>query len=184
MKQTGRNKHLNTVVSCALLIAIELVLTRFCSLTLPTIRIGFGFAPIAVSGILFGPVYGFAVGGISDLIGANLFPSGPYHFGFTLVTALTGLVYGWLLHRKPGTPKWSRGKFIGRLCIALFINGFVLSLGLNTVWLMQLYDKAYMVLLVPRIVKEVIMCCVQFVVINMLQMVLVERILRSRPAIG
>ena len=178
MNTNARNKRLNMMVSLALLVAIEVVLSRFLSIRTPVVRIGFGFVPVAVSGIMFGPFGGLAVGLIGDLLGATLFPSGAFHPGFTLSAALGGLVYGLLLHQKNGEPKWSHSKFLVRVGIAVCINCFVLSLGLNTVWLTQLYNKGYMVLMPPRIVKEAIMCVVQFGVINLVHMALVQPLMR------
>ena len=183
MNGTARNKRLYNLVSLALLVAIEVVLSRFFSIRTPVVRIGFGFVPLAVGGMMFGPFGGLAVGLIGDLLGATLFPSGPFHPGFTLATALSGLCYGVMLHQKDGTPKWSQRTFLIRVGIALAINCFGLSLGLNTIWLTQIYDKGYMVLMPPRIIKEVVMYVVQFIVINLVHMVLVEPLMRRQAQV-
>ena len=36
------------LIQISLLIAIEVILTRFCSIQTPIVRIGFGFLPIAI----------------------------------------------------------------------------------------------------------------------------------------
>ena len=41
----------------AFLIALEIILTRFLSINTPIVRIGFGFLPVAMAGILFGPLW-------------------------------------------------------------------------------------------------------------------------------
>ena len=43
------------LVIMAFLIALEIVLTRFCSINTPILRIGFGFLPVAMLGIMYGP---------------------------------------------------------------------------------------------------------------------------------
>ena len=184
MKTNARNKRLTTLVSLALLVAIEVVLARFLSIRTPVVRIGFGFVPVAVAGMMFGPMGGLSVGLIGDLLGATLFPSGVFHPGFTLTATLGGLVYGILLHQKEGEPAWSQTKFLIRVGIAVVIKCFVLSLCLNTVWLTQLYDKAYMVMLPPRIIKEAVMCAVEFVVINLVHIALVQPLLRRQVNAG
>lgn len=184
MKNSVRSKRLYTLVSCALLIAMEVVLTRFLSIRTPIVRIGFGFVPLAVAGMMFGPVYGFAVGGIADLLGATLFPSGPFHPGFTLVTAMCGLMYGLFLYHRDGTPEWSRANLCIRIGIAVCVNSFVLSLCINTIWLSQMWGEAYLALLPPRIIKEVVMACVKFVTINSIRMVLIEPLMRRHIHAG
>lgn len=162
-----RNKHLTALVSCALLIAIEIILTRFLSISTPIVRIGFGFAPIALAGILFGPWYGCAVGALADLLGANLFPTGPFWPGFTLVAGLTGFTYGLMLYQKAGA-QWSRTATVLRIAAAVLIVTLLLQLGLDTVNLVLLLDKGFFVLLPGRITKAVVMIPVQFVTINAL----------------
>lgn len=61
-----------------------------------TLRVGlvsFGGFPIILGGYLLGPIPGFIIGGLSDLIGFYVRPSG-YDFNilFTLTSALTGLL--------------------------------------------------------------------------------------------
>ena len=66
MEQKSNTKRL---VVLAFLIALEIILTRFCSIQTPIVRIGFGFLPVAMMGILYGPIWagiGYAIG---DLLG-------------------------------------------------------------------------------------------------------------------
>ncbi|MGE4276280.1 MAG: folate family ECF transporter S component [Lawsonibacter sp.] len=162
-----RNKHLTALVSSALLLAIEIVLSRVLSISTPIARIGFDFAPMALAGMLFGPWYGCAVGALADFLGANLFPAGPYWPGFTLVAGLCGLTYGLLLHHKAGA-QWSRKATILRIAAAVLIVTLPLQLGLDTVNLMLLLDKGFFVLLPARMTKAVVMIPVQFITINAL----------------
>ena len=51
------------MVICAMLTALSVLLTRFVSPQIgDAMRFSFGTIPIMLSGILFGPVYGFVVG--------------------------------------------------------------------------------------------------------------------------
>lgn len=47
----------------ALLLAMEIILSRFFSIQLPIIRVTFAFIPISAAGILFGPVPAALVAG-------------------------------------------------------------------------------------------------------------------------
>ena len=180
-KPASKKPNTYTMVTCALLIALHVVLGRFLSIQTPVVRVGFAFVPLAISGILFGPVYGAAVGGIADLLGYVVNPMGAYHPGFTLTNALAGAVYGLLLHRKEGAPRMTNSRFLIRSVIAVLITAIPLGLCLNTLWLTQILDKGYLVMLPVRALKEIVTGAVQLVTINLVRMVLVEPFL-SRSA--
>ena len=163
----SRNKHLIALISCAMLIAIEIVLSRFLSISTPIVKIGFDFAPMALAGMLFGPWYGCAVGALADFLGANMFPIGPYWPGFTLVAGLCGLTYGLLLHHKAGV-QWSRMATTLRIAAAVLIVTLPLQLGLDTLNLVMLLDKGFLALLPGRITKAAVMIPVQFITIHAL----------------
>lgn len=124
----------------AMLIALEVVLNRFCSISTMGLKIGFSFVPIIVAANLFGPACAAVVYGLSDLIGALLFPIGPYHPGFTICAACMGFVYGLFLYQKPGR----RISFFPNIVVPAFVNNIVFGLLINTVWVAMLYSsKAY-----------------------------------------
>ncbi|MGL4484288.1 MAG: folate family ECF transporter S component, partial [Anaerovoracaceae bacterium] len=82
------------LVFLGILIAINVLLSKPLSINLPTIRIGFGFLPMAFMGKIYGPIWSGVACAIADLIGAFLFPTGPFFPGFTLSAFLTGLTFG------------------------------------------------------------------------------------------
>ena len=85
----------------AILVAMQIVLGRIASINIGNyLKIGFGFIPIAVCGILTGPLWTLAMAAVCDIIGALLFPSGAFYWGFTLVAAVGGLIYGLFLYQK------------------------------------------------------------------------------------
>ena len=63
-----------TIAFVGLLVSMEIIFTRFLSFQTPIVRIGFGFIPIAFSGILFGPVIGGLAAVIADALGMMIFP--------------------------------------------------------------------------------------------------------------
>jgi len=142
-------KNIKKIVFLALLIALEVVLTRFLSITTPIVRIGFGFLPIALAGIFLGPVYGMLAGALSDLLGFFLFPQGTYFPGFTLTAALRGLIFG-LVHT-------GRKVTFNRTFISSALTTIICDLFLNTIWLHLLYGNAYALMLVPRLIKAGLM---------------------------
>ncbi len=165
-----RHSHVTRLILMGLFIALEIILTRFLSINTPILRIGFGFLPIAMLAILYGPIWAAAAYAIGDLIGIALFPSGPFFPGFTLSAALTGLVYGWLLYQKPIT--WKRA-LPAAAVVCLGIN-----LILDTFWLYLLMDKAVIGMLPARLLKASVMLPVQTATIPLLWNRSLKKVLR------
>ncbi|HPL53447.1 MAG TPA: folate family ECF transporter S component [Bacillota bacterium] len=151
-----------TIAFVGLLISMEIIFTRFLALQTPIIRIGFGFIPIAFSGIMFGPVIGGLTAAIADILGMLIFPKYPYFPGFTLSAFLTGAVYGLFLHKKK-KPVTLSNIIKSVLLITIFVD-----LGLTTLWVYMTTGKAAAALLIPRISKSAIMLPIQIVSINVL----------------
>ncbi len=127
-----------TITYLALLVALEVVLNRFCSINTMGLKIGFSFVPIVVAANLFGPIPAAIVYALADFLGAILFPIGPYHVGFTACAALMGLIWGVFLHTKEG-----HVDFLNILAPAM-INNLVIGLLINTIWVAMLYgSKTY-----------------------------------------
>ena len=149
------------------LIAIEIVLSRFLSINAWNLRIGFSFVPIAIAGMLLGPLSAGIVAAVADVLGAILFPTGPFFPGFTLTAFLTGVIWGIFLYRKQ-TPL--------RILFAVLINQLILSFLLNSLWISVLYGSPFMPLLATRIIQTAILIPVQFIVIGALMKTLGVRI--------
>ena len=162
------------LIQISLLIAIEVILTRFCSIQTPIVRIGFGFLPIAIIGMMYGPLSAGVAYAIGDLLGVALFPTGSFFPGFTITAFLTGIVYGVFLYNKPKT--WPR------IIAAVLIVCLVINLGLDTYWLFILTGKAYMALLPTRIMKSIIMIPVQTFMIGIIWKEVVARFVKVSQA--
>lgn len=123
-------KKLSTRELCmlAMLTALNVVMAEV--LVFPAIpkvlELSFGFVPIAVCGMLFGPVPAMLVAVVGDVVGAAIFNAGDFFLGYTLTALLTGLFYGLFLH-KDGL-KWYH-VLIGQLLVSL-----VCYAGCNTLW--------------------------------------------------
>ena len=143
----------NQLVIMALLIALEIILTRFLSIETPTLRIGFGFLPVAIMAILYGPWWTGAAGIVGDLVGMTLMPKAAFFPGFTLTAFITGVIFGLVLYKKPIT--WRR-----TLLAAILVN-VICSLCLDTIWLSMMYGDSFLVLLPMRLVKAAIMIPVE-----------------------
>ncbi len=139
-------------VILAALIAIEIILSRFLSITAWDTKYSLGFIAVMIAAMLYGPLAAGIVGALSDIIGAMLFPVGPYFAGFTLTALLTGLLFGLFMYKKPHVVK---------LVIAVLINQFVLTLLVNTMWISVLYGSPFGPLLTTRVTQSLVMTAVQ-----------------------
>ena len=152
-------KKLNTqmITTIGVLMAIEIVLSRFLSINIWSNKIGFAFVPCALCAVLFGVGPTVILEILADLLGATLFPSGAFFPGFTLTAALRGLSYGLLLGKEQ-TPV--------RIAAVTLFNNLVLGLGLNSLWISILYGSPFEALIVARVVQCLILIPVEFVVIT------------------
>jgi len=155
------------LITCALLAALSIILTRFCTIYITnSVRISFGFIPIIVSGILFGPVSGILVGATADFVGSS-FLSG---FGWMPMLTVGPMIIGasaGLMRRvvmKKVTPL--------RMVAVIFPGMVVSSIGWTTYWLHVLYGQPLWALLSARI--PLYLC------ITVLESIIIVILFRSR----
>lgn len=154
---TKKQNFTYQLVVMAFLIALEIIFTRFLSINLPIVRIGFGFLPVAITAIMFGPIWSGLCYVVGDLLGMMIFPSGMYFPGFTLSAFITGILYGIVLYKHEVTFKRS---FISALLVLVCITLF-----LNTYWLHMMMGKGFWAILPTRLAEAVFMLAVQTVTI-------------------
>ena len=90
--------NIKRIAVVGLLLALEIILSRFCSYSVWNSKIGFAFIPVVICAMLYGPVYSAILSGLADFLGAILFPIGAYFPGFTLTATLIGAVFGLFLY--------------------------------------------------------------------------------------
>lgn len=153
-------KPTKMLVRISILLAIEIILSRFFSISTPILKIGFAFVPLAICGIFYGPIWAGVVGGLADLLGANLFPVGIYFPGFTISGTLSGIVYGLFLHKRPWT--WTN------IVILVFIQRIVIGLFLSTYWLTFLTKLPFTVLFTTRILQALLLIPIQIFMLRII----------------
>ena len=152
-----KNQTVRLITFTALLVALGVILDRL-SLLNPGWKIGFGFIPVVVAAVLYGPAVSAIVYGLSDLLAALLFPIGPYFPGFTVCAAVMGAVYGVFLYNK-------RARFFPNIVLPPVINCLI-GLFVNTIWVSILYDsKAYWGWFVYRLPQYAILIPLNLVLI-------------------
>ena len=167
-------KKIKKIIISALLLASAIVINRFLSINTSIVSIGFTFVPLMLAGIILGWKYSLIIAALTDLIGALLFPFGSYFVGYTISSALTGLVYGLLLYNKGEftvDKKFMIHLIIAILIVCVFING-----GLNTLWLVLTSKKAFLAILPTRVLKQLLMIPIMFITITSLSKLLTKNI--------
>ncbi len=152
-------KGTRQIAQMGLLLAMAIVL-KGLSVYIPIlgvlgIRIGFMSMIVAAAGVFYGPMSGAFFGAVYDVMAFMVFPTGGAYFpGFTISFALMGFLGGVFLHGriKKGLPIDYKRCVLLFAAIALFVD-----LTMNTLWLSMLTGKAFMILLVPRIMAKAVM---------------------------
>lgn len=127
---------LRRMLASALLLAIALVLKTFFSIDIPLLgengmSVGIAGVFSMLPSILFGPFYGAAVSGLSDLLGYIIKPGGAYMPLLTLTAALGGFLRG-------GIFVWLKNRSEGKLRLAVAIlTVLMLMTGLGSMMCLQ-----------------------------------------------
>ena len=142
-------KRLFCLVLTSILTAITVVLSRFLSINIWNMSIGFSFVSVMLCGMLLGVFWGGICGGLADLVGALLFPFGPYFPGFTATAFLSGAVFGLIGYFAGKEQK--RTTFILLAVSLLVLKETVCSLLLNSLWISLIYGSPFTAVLISRI---------------------------------
>ncbi|MGE4353358.1 MAG: folate family ECF transporter S component [Oscillospiraceae bacterium] len=125
-----KKMNVRMLTQISMLIALQLVLSRFLSISTDSLRIGFGFVPMALCGIMFGPYWGAIAYALADIIGAMLF-YGSLNPLITISVMIAGFCYGLFLHRE-------NVRFFPNVALAVFASCIICS-GLITTFALSLY---------------------------------------------
>ncbi len=140
------------LVTVAFMIAANIVLSRVLSVQGQIFKVSFAYIPVMLAAIILGPIYGGVVGAFGDLLGAILFPVGPYFPGFSLSAFLTGWIYGKFLRKE---------QTVVRVTMAVVISEIFCSLILNSIWINILYGSPFIALVTTRAVQSGLMIVIE-----------------------
>lgn len=138
-----------TVAFCGVMCALAAALGSFATINVgPYLKVGVSGLPNRIVDFLFGPAVGAFFSGALEVIKFLLRPDGVYFPGFTLSAVLGGVIYGFAFYKRPVTlPRC----FCAHALVKTFVN-----IGLNTLWLSILYNRAAWALLPARIVGNLV----------------------------
>lgn len=140
-----QEQRIYNIVIGALFIALSIIFTRLLAIPIGTFRIGLGLVPIHYAAFWLGPIWGFMIAVISDLIGIVLNPSGPPHYGITLTFALRAVIAG-LIAMYP-----SRSLGPVKVVLTVLIDMLVCSLLLMSLWMAQILNTPYWTMFITRV---------------------------------
>ncbi len=134
------------LVTVALLTALEVILGSVFTFNFAGIaKLGFGFLPIAMIAIMYGPLWAGAAYAIGDVLAWLIKPEGMFFPGLTLSCFIVGVVMGLFLHKKEIT--------VRQCAVCFFVTVVFVDLLLNTYWLQIIMNQGYLAILPTRVVK-------------------------------
>lgn len=148
------------LIISALLVALDVLFVRVLALNTPIMKLGFGFAAVAVGAMAYGPLWAGVIAALGDLLGSLIFPTGAYFPPFTLSAALTGVIFGLALYKRPAGLK-----------SALFAGGgnvLLVSYLINSALIAWLTGARYADMLAVRAIQLAVMLPTQCAVIYFL----------------
>ena len=153
----GKQWSNKKLVSLAMLIALQVVLSRLFSINAWNIRIGLGFIPMLFAALYFGTTESVLVAALADIIGSLAFSTYPYFPGYTLSISLSAFLFATVLKR-------NRGSFF--ILLAVFLSQSICSLGLNSLWISLNSGSPLLPIMMTRVVQVLINGSMQFFTIK------------------
>jgi ECF transporter S component (folate family) len=157
--ETSNSNSVYFEIACAvILLAATIIFGRVFAIHTPILRIGLGFIPLMIAGVILKPYTTILIFVLSDVIGALLFPTGAFFIGFTLVALFNGTVCGLLLgwRNLKGEKFELNFNYLLRIILTSLLISFVGNLLLNTLCLSIIGGKTWLTLLPARVGKEAI----------------------------
>lgn len=145
-----------TLTIAAMLTALGIIFGFFKIPINQIIEIRFDSLPIELAGLLFGPGIAGIVGGLVDIGSFIVRPTGPFFPGFTVSSIVGGMIYGFVLYKKPISLK--------RIAVAQVLYTLVVGVIMNSYWLDMLYfQDGFLVTIIARLPREIIMLPIKVV---------------------
>ncbi len=138
IKKTPKRNNLTSTQKLAYISMLSAlsVAVNMLQISTPFAQLSFVATVCFVAGVLLGPIEGFAVAFIGDLIAAIVAPMGVYSPIIGLATGLFGLVPGIIF-------AYFKGKYWIKGIVSFIITFILSSILLNTIGLSLIYPKYY-----------------------------------------
>jgi len=170
-----------TLAYGAILIALNIVITRLLSINVGVVRIGFNFIPVVLGSYFFGPLVGAVLAALADVLGMLMTGGLPW-LGFTISQALYGLSYGVLFYK---IKKSSNGLYLSKrqdchnikaLSVLVVLQAIVIDAILGALWYRLHAGAPFFASLGARAIDALSMIPVKIVVIKYMIKLVGDRI--------
>ncbi len=151
-----KQKSVQKLVIIALLIALNVVLSRLVSIKALNFKISITFITIVLAAYLYGYFGAIIVAFFGDLIGSLLFPIGPYNPLLSLTAVLSGIVYAYFFKKEMSKKN---------IICACFVNRFIVSMLINTTIISIMYNLSFKATLITRFYQAVVMFVVEILIL-------------------
>lgn len=156
-----KNKRVVSLIILALMIGLNIVLSRFVSIKAMNFKISFTFLTIVLSAYFYGYYGAIMVALWGDVLGALLFPIGPFNPLLTLTSVLCAIVYAYFFYKKDLSNK--------NILCACLINRFIISLFINTTIIAMMYNLSFKATFITRLYSSGVMFVVEVLVLCFLR---------------
>lgn len=156
-----------TLAYGAILIALNIVITRLLSINVGVVRIGFNFIPVVLGSYFFGPFIGAILAVLADALGMLMTGGLPW-LGFTVSQALYGLSYGFFLYK--------RKKNTRAIIVCVVLQAIVIDAVLGALWYKLHAGAPFFASLGARSVDALVMIPIKIIVIKYMIKLVGDRI--------
>ena len=141
-----------TLVFMALLVAMQIVLSKVVSIDIGFARVTISNLPIILSGLWFGPVVGGACGLVADVLGCFL-----KGYGVNPLITLSTMVWGIIPALMKPMMKGTKTRKIVVMCVSIFITTICGTLVLTTLGLVLMNGYNLTAILPGRLIQWAVM---------------------------
>ena len=144
-------KNPATLAVTALMVAVGVVLHSFATIPISAVLMfKWAFLPMAVVGMLYGPIPAAICGGLIDVISTLLLPKtgGSFFIGITLCMVASGFLYGLFLYKTE--------KITLNAILSTIINFVLITMLMTTTVLSIYYGSEFMTVLSQRLPKAIL----------------------------
>lgn len=149
----------NTKVLCVMsvLVAINIAIGSVFVPVGINLRVYLTFIPTCIASIIGGPIYAACFGGVSDVLGYLVHPTGAFFPGYTLTAMVSSVIYALFLHNTKIT--------ILKISLAKLTVNVFSHIFLNSVWSAMLFGKGYYYFVAKSAVKNILMLPIEIIIL-------------------
>jgi len=160
-------KRVKLISYGAMLIAMNIVVTRIFGIDVGAARISFTFVPQFLGSVMFGPWVGAVLALIADVLGQVLKGGAPW-LGFCLNTVLYGISYGAFLYKRPKSYK--------NIVPCVVLQAILLDALLGSLWFYHYMGMPFLAALASRAPDAILMIPVKIFAIKYILKFIGDRI--------